>query len=131
MSWLTWETQPPSALITYAVPLHQLVEVYRHTFLGGWLDAWHALDNGNWLWYSLAMLVLVGIVSRYLSGGNFENSPPDSNKARHALVGGFLFLLPSPWESLSGWINILETCGGCIFTCQSAQLSLSWEFCSC
>ena len=74
---------------------HKLIEVYRHTFLGGWLDAWHALDNGNWLWYSLAMLVLVGIVSRYLSGGNFENSPPDSNKARHALVGGFLFLLPA------------------------------------
>ena len=74
---------------------HQLVDVYRHTFLGGWLDAWHALENGNWLWYSLAMLALVGTVSWYLSRENFVDTPTDSRQARFAIVGGSLFLLPS------------------------------------
>lgn len=78
-----------------AAIIPRLMEVYRHTFFGGWLDALGAFGGSDWLGVSLILVTLAGAFYWYLvRGSDLERQEVEYN-AKMPLVFGLLFLLPA------------------------------------
>ncbi len=73
----------------------RLAEVYRHTFLGGWLDALRAASDSEWLGFSLALVTLAGAFYWYLVRGSDSESQEVEYNAKTPLAFGLLFVLPA------------------------------------
>ena len=73
----------------------RLIDIYRHTFVGGWQEALGALGGNSWLLPSLAMVVMVGAVSWYVLRASDLGRREDDGQASSSFVHGLLFLLPA------------------------------------
>ena len=77
-----------------AVTSH-LIDIYRHTFIGGWQEAFGAIGGNSWLLPSLAMVAMVGAVSWTVLRASDLERRGDEGQARSSFVHGLLFLLPA------------------------------------
>ncbi len=75
--------------------ISRLMEVYRHTFLDGWLDALGAAGDSEWLGFSLALVTLAGAFYWYLVRGSDSESQEVEYNAKMPLAFGLLFALPA------------------------------------
>ena len=73
----------------------RLAEVYRHTFVGSWLEALDMADASNWLAPSLAMLTLAGAFSWYLIRSGDSDRQKVEDNAKTSFVYGLLFVMPA------------------------------------
>ena len=73
----------------------RLMDIYRHTFIGGWQEAFDAIGGTSWLLPSLAMVATVGATCWYVLRASDLERREDDNQARSSFVHGLLFLLPA------------------------------------
>ncbi len=73
----------------------RLAEVYRHTFVGSWVEALNATGASNWLAPSLAMLTLAGAFSWYLVRSGDSDGQGVEDNAKMSFVYGLLFVMPA------------------------------------
>ncbi len=73
----------------------RLAEVYRHTFMDSWVEAFNAAGASNWLAPSLAMLTLAGAFSWYLVRSGKSDGQEVEDNAKTSLVYGLLFVMPA------------------------------------
>lgn len=73
----------------------RLAEVYRHTFVGSWVEALSAMGTSDWLAPSLAILTLAGAFSWYLVRCDDSDGRVIKGNARTSLVYGLLFVMPA------------------------------------
>ena len=73
----------------------RLIDIYRHTFIGGWQEAFGAIGGTSWLLPSLAMVATVGATCWYVLRASDLERRGDEGQARSSFVHGLLFLLPA------------------------------------
>ena len=72
-----------------------LIDVYRNTFVNGWLEAWTALNQNSYLFLTTVMLALVGGVAWHLSRIKDMDAFPSIRQIGIWLVSGLLFVMPA------------------------------------
>ncbi len=73
----------------------RLAEVYLHTFLGGWLDAFGVARGSDWLAPSLTLMALAGAFTWYLVRSGGADKQAAQNNAMVSFVCGLLFVMPA------------------------------------
>ncbi|MCY4072235.1 MAG: hypothetical protein OXG60_13140 [Chloroflexi bacterium] len=73
----------------------RLAEVYRHTFVGSWVEALNATGASNWFAPSLAMLTLAGAFTWYLVRCGDSDEQEVEDNAKTSFVCGLLFVVPA------------------------------------
>lgn len=72
-----------------------VANAYHQTFARGWDEALASLQHNLWIAPTLAALVIAGFVSAHLARTSRASDYPSPRQSLVALLGGFLFILPS------------------------------------
>ena len=81
-----------NVLTMIAIPTHEIVNVYHHTFMGGWQEALTAMGQNVFMALTVVMLFLVAGVAWFLTG---KTKHPSPRATLLALVSGLVFIIPS------------------------------------
>ena len=84
-----------SFLSSLQAALHHLLDIYRHTFIDGWMQAIAALDQAKWLPLTIVFLGLVIVVSSWLSRSQLAIAQVGTRRMAISCVAGLLLVLPS------------------------------------
>ena len=79
----------------FQIVIQKTVNVYHHTFLGGWQEAWTAMGQNTFLALTFVMLLLVGGVAGFLARKSAQNTYLPPSRIGFALVSGLAFIVPS------------------------------------
>ena len=76
----------------FQIVIQKTANVYHHTFLGGWQDAFTAMGQNTFLGLALVMILLVGGLAWFLARKFYPLSSPQLG---FALMSGLAFIFPS------------------------------------
>ncbi len=70
-------------------------QVYRQTFVEGWVEAFSSLADNQWLLPTLLALLCTGGMAMYLAGRDSSLPPPSLRQVAISLGSGFLLIVPA------------------------------------
>ena len=88
-------TESESLLSNVQSVFSSLLEVYRHTFIDGWIQAFGLLDQGKWLPLTVVWLALIAVTSSWLSRAQLPVEYVCVRRMAISCLVGLLLVVPS------------------------------------